>query len=177
MNTALVVVDMQNDFMPGGALGVPGADRLGPAIKRMAEACDFVVATADWHPPNHCSFTEQGGIWPQHCVAGTHGAAIHPSVRLEWLDLIIRKAEDPEQDAYSGFQNTLLEMALRNHGVNWVHVVGVATDYCVKATALDALKAGFETTVYTEACAAVNANPSDGSLALTEMRKAGVSVV
>ncbi len=171
--TALIVVDVQNDFLPGGALGVPGGDRLAPLIAEAADRADVIVATRDVHPPNHCSFREQGGPWPVHCVAGTAGAELHPSVASMRFDRIQDKGSDPGREQYSGLDGTDLADWLRDRGVGRVTVAGVATDYCVRATALDALKAGFPTTVLTDAVAAVDVAPADGHRALADIRAAG----
>jgi NAD+ synthetase len=173
-STGLIVVDVQNDFCPGGALGVAGGDRLAPAIAAAAEAAGTVVATRDLHPAGHVSFAERGGTWPAHCVAGTPGAELHPSVSGIRFDRVQDKGTDPEREAYSGFDGTDLADYLRDRGVKRVLVTGLATDYCVRATALDAIREGFETTVLTDAVAAVDVEPGDGARALAEVRDAGV---
>ncbi|HEY3414210.1 MAG TPA: nicotinamidase [Armatimonadota bacterium] len=173
---ALIVVDVQNDFCPGGTLAVPNGDAVVPAINRLMNRFPLIVATQDWHPANHCSFVEQGGIWPPHCVAGTPGAELHPDLRADSVALRVRKATTPEADAYSGFQGTDLAEQLRSRGADEVAVVGLATDYCVKATALDAKAAGFGVTVYADACRSVDVNAGDGDRALDEMRAAGVTI-
>ena len=172
-STGLIVVDVQNDFCPGGALGVAGGDRLAPAIAAAAEAAGTVVATRDLHPAGHVSFAERGGPWPAHCVAGTTGAELHPSVSGMRFDRIQDKGTDPDREAYSGFDGTDLAEYLRDRGVKRVLVAGLATDYCVRATALDAIREGFETTVLTDAVAAVDVEPGDGERALAEVRDAG----
>jgi nicotinamidase/pyrazinamidase len=172
-STGLIVVDVQNDFCPGGALGVAGGDRLGPAIAAAAERAGTVVATRDLHPAGHVSFSERGGPWPAHCVAGTPGVELHPSVSGMRFDRVQDKGTDPERDAYSGFDGTDLAEYLRDRGVRRVLVVGLATDYCVRATALDAIREGFETTVLTDAVAAVDVEAGDGERALAEVRDAG----
>jgi NAD+ synthetase len=171
--TALIVVDMQNDFCPGGALAVDGGDLLGPALTRAAEAAGTIVATRDAHPANHMSFTAQGGPWPPHCVVGTPGAELHPSVAGMRFDRIQDKSSDPDQETYSGFDGTGLGDYLRGRGVRRVLIGGLATDYCVRATALAAIAEGFETTVLTDAIAAVEVTPGDGRRALDELRAAG----
>ena len=173
--TALIAVDVQHDFLPGGALGVPGGDAVVEPLVRAAHASDLVVKTGDAHTPRHCSFTEQGGIWPVHCVAGTHGAELHPAIAaLEGP--LVEKATTQGADAYSGFDGTQLTELLRDAGVKHVLVGGLATDYCVKATVLDALEAGFDTTVLAAAVAAVDSEPGDGRRALDEMVAAGAQV-
>jgi NAD+ synthetase len=171
--TALLVVDMQNDFCPGGALAVAGADRLAPAIAVAAQAAGTVVATRDWHPPDHVSFADRGGRWPAHCVAGTAGAELHGTVAGMRFDRVQDKGTLRDGEAYSGFDGTDLAAYLRGRGVDRVVVAGVATDYCVRATALDAIAAGFDTTVLTDAVAAVDVTPGDGARALDDVTAAG----
>ncbi|HEY7258036.1 MAG TPA: NAD(+) synthase [Gaiellales bacterium] len=171
--TALIVVDVQNDFCPGGALGVAGGDRLGPAIAAAAQRAGTVVATRDLHPAGHVSFAERGGPWPPHCVAGTAGADLHPSVGDMRFDRVQDKGTDPDREAYSGFDGTDLAGYLRGRGVTKVLVAGLATDYCVRATALDAIREGFDTTVVTDAVAAVDVEAGDGARALAEVNAAG----
>jgi putative nicotinate phosphoribosyltransferase len=173
--TALIAVDVQHDFLPGGALGVPGGDAVVAPLVRAASAAALVVKTGDAHTADHCSFTAQGGIWPVHCVAGTHGAELHPEIAA--LDgPLIEKATTQGADAYSGFDGTGLTELLHEAGIRHVLVGGLATDYCVKATVLDALRAGFRTTVLTDAVAAVDVAPDDGRRALEEMVAAGAQV-
>ncbi len=152
---ALVVVDLQNDFCPGGALAVPEGDQIVPVVNALAEAFARlgrpVVATQDWHPTDHISFRERGGPWPVHCVQGTPGAELHPDLRREPITHIVRKAYRRDQEAYSGFEGTGLAELLRGLGVEEVYVCGLATDYCVNATALDASRAGFRTAVVEDA--------------------------
>ena len=179
MARALVIVDFQNDFTPGGALGVPEGDAIAPRIDALARSGDYdlVVATRDWHPPDHGSFAERGGPWPIHCVQGTEGAELHPEIAREHLDVVVDKGQDPATEGYSGFEATELERLLRERGVDRVHVVGLALDVCVKNTARDARRAGFETVVHLDATRAVNVDPGDGDRAVEEMRSAGVEVV
>ncbi len=173
--TALIAVDVQHDFLPGGALGVPGGDAVVEPLVRAAGAAGLVVKTRDAHTVEHCSFTEQGGIWPVHCVAGTHGAELHPAIAA--LDgPLVEKATTQDADAYSGFDGTQLARLLQDAGVTHVLVGGLATDYCVKATVLDALAAGFRTTVLADAVAAVDVEDGDGRRALDEMVAAGAQV-
>jgi NAD+ synthetase len=175
-STGLIVVDVQNDFCPGGALGVAGGDRLGPAIAAVAERVGTVVATRDWHPANHNSFTEQGGPWPPHCVQGTAGAELHPSVAGMRIDRIQDVGVEPGDEGYSGFEGNDLAEYLRGRGVRRVLVTGIATDYCVRATALDAVREGFDTTVFADAVVAIDVSPGDGRRALEEVRAAGGSL-
>ncbi len=174
--TALVVVDVQHDFLPGGALGVAGGDAVITPLLRAARDAALVVKTRDAHPAAHCSFAEQGGIWPPHCVAGTHGAELHPAIAA-LPGPVIDKGTALDADAYSGFDATGLAGVLRQAAIVHVLVGGLATDYCVKATVLDALAAGFDVTVLAEAIAAVDVEPGDGECALEEMVAAGARVV
>jgi NAD+ synthetase len=172
-NAALIVVDVQNDFCPGGALGVPGGDRLAGRIAEAAATVGTVVASRDWHPPGHISFEERGGTWPVHCVAGSEGAELHPSVAGLPFDRIQDKGTDRDRETYSAFDGTELASWLRDRGVERVKIAGIATDYCVRATALDAVRNGFEATVLTDAVAAVDVAPGDGERALADVRGAG----
>ena len=174
---ALIIVDMQQDFLPGGALAVPDGDAVIPVINQYAAEFSRrglpVFATRDWHPQDHCSFQEQGGPWPPHCVAGTPGAEFPPTLELPQDTIIIHKATSPAPDAYSGFQGTNLEALLRERGCRRVFVAGLATDYCVRATVLDALKADFDAVLLEDAVRAVNVQPGDGDRAIEEMKAAG----
>lgn len=171
---ALIAVDVQNDFCPGGALPVPDGDRVVPVINALLQKpWRLKAATRDWHPPNHCSFKPQGGIWPVHCVADTKGAGFHPALDAGKIDVIISKATAPEVEAYSGFERTDLASLLRKSGVRRVFVTGLATDYCVKATVLDALRGGFEVVVVQDACRGVEVNPGDCAKALDAMKASG----
>ena len=173
--TALIVVDVQRDFLPGGALGVPGGDAVVEPLVQAARSAGLVIRTRDAHTPDHCSFIAQGGTWPVHCVAGTRGAELHPAIAA--LDgPVVDKGAAQDADAYSGFDGTRLAELLRAAGVTHVLVGGLATDYCVKATVLDALAAGFQTTVLADAIAAVDVNAGDGLRALEEMAAAGAQI-
>jgi nicotinamidase/pyrazinamidase len=173
---ALIVVDAQNDFMPGGALPVRDGDAVVEPLNRLAEQVQFVVATRDWHPPDHASFKEQGGPWPVHCVRDTWGAQLHPRLTNE-VDAIVDAGREPDEQGYSGFEHTDLERLLRERGVDRVHIGGLALDYCVRATALDARRAGFDAVLHLGATRAINAEPGDDQRALDELRAAGVEVV
>jgi nicotinamidase/pyrazinamidase len=189
--TALVVVDLQNDFAdPAGSLAVAGGEAIVPvvndAVRSARDASALVVATQDWHPESTPHFAKDGGIWPVHCVAGTWGAELHPSFAAP-IDLPrVRKGTNGE-DGYSGFTMrdpatgeetpTELEAILRDRGIEHVVICGLATDYCVKATALDAGRLGFGVTLIGSAVAAVNLSPDDGDRALAEMADAGVEIV
>jgi nicotinamidase/pyrazinamidase len=173
---ALVVVDVQHDFLPGGALGVAEGERIFDPIDALAPRFARVYATRDWHPENHSSYEQYGGPWPVHCVAGTYGAAFDARLPLDDVDVVIDKGTDRDTDGYSGFAATTLDRDLREHGVQRVFVCGLATDYCVKATALDARAAGFDVVVLEDASAAVNVTPGDEQRALDELRAAGIAV-
>jgi nicotinamidase/pyrazinamidase len=171
---AVIVVDVQNDFCPGGALPVPDGDQVIPPLNDLLSRADcLTVATRDWHPMNHCSFKEQGGPWPVHCVAETWGADFHPDLDRALLQVIVSKATTPDQEAYSGFQGTALAALLNERGVKRVLIGGLATDYCVKATAIDARQAGFEVIVLKDAIRGVEVTPGDCARAMEEMRQAG----
>ena len=174
---ALIVVDVQNDFCSGGALAVPDGDAVIEPINRLAAEASFVVATRDWHPPNHNSFRDQGGPWPVHCVQGSEGAELHPRLDRERIDAIVDAGQTPELEGYSGFESTELEQLLREHEAKEVHLAGLALDYCVKATALDARSAGFDVVVHRDATRAIDAQPGDAERAVQELREAGVRVV
>jgi nicotinamidase/pyrazinamidase len=179
MATALLVVDVQNDFTPGGALAVREGDEVIPRINELAasDAFDVVVATRDWHPADHSSFAAQGGPWPEHCIAGTPGAELHPGLDRDAIDAVVDKGQDAGTEGYSGFQDSELAQLLREEGVTAVTVVGLATDYCVKHTALDALAEGLVVTVDTAASRGVEVQEGDVERALEELRARGVVVV
>ena len=177
---ALLVVDVQNDFCPGGALAVPEGDQVVPVlndwIRAARESGVPVVASRDWHPAGHCSFAEQGGPWPVHCVQDTEGAAFHPELELPDDALVISKGRSPERDNYSAFDDTGLADMLRERGVERVWVGGLAQDVCVRATVLDACDAGFETHLIADATRPVDVEPGDGERALEAMRAAGARI-
>lgn len=170
---ALLVVDVQRDFLPGGALAVPQGDEVVPVLKACAK--EFarlkrpVFASRDWHPAQHCSFKAAGGPWPPHCVADTPGAEIDPALNLPAGATIISKATTVEQDAYSAFQGTDLDAQLKKLAVKRVFVGGLATEYCVLNTALDALKHGYEVVLMTDAIRAID--DADGQRAIEQLRK------
>jgi nicotinamidase/pyrazinamidase len=174
---ALLVVDVQNDFCPGGALAVPGGHEVIPIINQLLKHDWLTVATMDWHPAEHCSFEPHGGPWPPHCVQDTAGAAIHPELDATQIDRVITKGSHPKEEAYSGFHGTELAQILRDRGVKRVLVCGIATDYCVRATAYDALQEGFEVLVLEDAIRGVEVNVGDCQRALDELRQAGVQVI
>jgi nicotinamidase/pyrazinamidase len=175
VSRALIIVDFQNDFTPGGALAVPEGDTIAARLNALAASGDYdlVVATRDWHPADHGSFAAQGGPWPVHCVAGTQGAELHAELDRSRIDVIVDKGQAVDTDGYSGFEGTDLEAILRERGITQVTVVGLATDYCVKNTALDALRAGFAVTVDGTAARGVEVEPGDSERALDEVRAAG----
>lgn len=177
---ALIVVDVQRDFLPGGSLAVPGGDEVVPVLNRYIrrfEGAAPIVATRDWHPADHCSFAARGGPWPPHCVQGTPGAEFAPDLALPEDALIVSKAMGSERDAYSGFDGTGLESLLKRQGTERVFVGGLATDYCVLETVKDARKAGFEVLLLADAIRAVGVEPGDEEAALAEMRDAGARPV
>jgi nicotinamidase/pyrazinamidase len=172
---ALLVVDVQRDFCPGGALAVPRGDEVVPVINRLLVLSDWLtVATRDWHPADHCSFKAQGGIWPPHCVAGTEGAAFHLALNAGQIRRVVSKATTKDAEAYSGFQGTDLATFLASRGVRRAFVCGLATDYCVKATALDARRAGLEVVVIEDAIRGVEVRPGDSAKAIDEMNASGI---
>lgn len=171
--SALIVVDVQRDFCPGGALPVPEGDRVVPILNRYIQRFEAagapIYATRDWHSPNHTSFKPEGGPWPPHCVQNTRGAELHRDLRLPKGARIISKATDPGREAYSGFDGTGLGEELRQGGVGRVFVGGLATDYCVKSTVLDALRLGFEAVLLEDAIRGVDVEPGDSVRAVGEM--------
>jgi len=178
--TALILVDVQNDFCPGGALAVPNGDRVVPVLNHYIALFQSgkapIVATQDWHPPDHCSFKPFGGNWPPHCVQNSRGAAFFPSLKLPKTVKIIRKGTHPKIEAYSGFQHTELAEWLESRKVETVFVGGLATDYCVLSTVLDATKAGFKTVFLSDGSRGVEVKPGDTQRAVDEMVKAGARV-
>jgi nicotinamidase/pyrazinamidase len=178
---ALIVVDVQNDFCPGGSLAVHKGDEVvAPLNILMSEFLtrgEPVFKTRDWHPAKTKHFTLYGGTWPVHCVQGTHGAEFHERLANDPRVTVVSKGMDESTDGYSGFDGTNLAQALRNEGVGEVWVGGLATDYCVKHTVLDALREGFEVKALADAMRAVNVNADDGAKALAEMRSAGAEIV
>jgi nicotinamidase/pyrazinamidase len=174
---ALLIVDVQNDFCPGGALPVPEGDAVVPVLNEWiaeAEARGVpVFASRDWHPENHISFNERGGPWPPHCIQGTRGAAFRPDLRLPKNVQIVSKGEDPDKDSYSAFGGTDLAERLRRAGVKNVWIGGLAQDYCVRATALDAINEGFKVHLIADATRAVNVHRHDGQHALEDIQQAG----
>jgi nicotinamidase/pyrazinamidase len=174
---ALLIADIQHDFLPGGALGVAGGDEIIPVllpyIKRFTSRGLPIIATRDWHPPDHCSFQERGGIWPVHCVAGSPGAEPPTGFQLPPETLIIHKATTPDKEAYSAFEGTSLDAELRSAGIRRLFVGGLATDYCVLNTVKDAIRLGYAAVLLVDGIRAVNVRPNDGRTAEEEMIRLG----
>lgn len=186
MNTALLIVDVQNDFCPGGALAVNEGDQVIPPLNAVAEAIaargGLVLASRDWHPTDTKHFAAFGGKWPVHCVQNTPGAAFHPALKLPEGTIVISKGTSREDDGYSAFEGRAddgrtLHEVLQAHGVQRLLVGGLATDYCVRASVLDALKHGYEVVVLTDAIRGVNLQPDDSERALQEMQAAGARLM
>ena len=200
MKKALIIVDVQNDFCEGGALAVPDADSIIPYINLLLEENEYdqVVLTQDWHPANHKSFASNNGknvgetislngvpqfMWPDHCMQGTFGADFHSDLNRDKVTHIIQKGKNPEIDSYSAFQDnnhfmkTGLEDFLRYHDIQLVEIVGLALDYCVKFTALDAINAGFVTCLHFNGTKAVNVKPENGKNAIYDMLERGVTIL
>jgi nicotinamidase/pyrazinamidase len=173
MREALLIVDFQNDFTPGGALAVPHGDEIAGRVNALIESRRFelIVATRDWHPRDHSSFRDQGGPWPPHCVAGTEGAQLHPSLQTSKIGIVLDKGLDRDSPGYSGFEGTDLARILHDRGIEAVTVVGLATDYCVKHTALDALREGIAVSVDQDGVRGID--DGDSRRALEEVRAAG----
>lgn len=176
MSKALLIIDFQNDFCPGGALAVEEGDRIAEPIRRLVPAFDHVFATRDWHPPDHASFETEGGPWPVHCVRGTPGAELHPSMAEVDIEAIVDVGRERDDEGYSGFESSDLAEIMRARGVEEVAVCGLATDYCVRASAIDACREGFRVTVVEDAIRAVDVKEGDGERALADMRAAGAEV-
>lgn len=199
MPSALILVDLQNDFAPGGALAVPDGDRVVPVANRLMPHFDIVAASQDWHPTNHASFADNqpgheigdvidlGGmsqiLWPVHCVQGTEGAELLSGLDSARIDRVFRKGMDPEVDSYSAFfdnarrSETGLADYLRERGVEDVYLMGLATDYCVKCSVLDACDLGFNTHLVLDGCRGVERKPKDVETALKDMQHAGAKIV
>lgn len=175
---ALILVDVQNDFCPDGALPVAGGDEIVPVLnRRLAAARDrgaLVIASRDWHPADHCSFREQGGPWPRHCVQDSRGAQFHPGLQLPDDVVVVSKGCSPDRDAYSAFEGTGLDKRLREQGVRRLWIGGLALDVCVRATALDACRLGFEVHLLADATRPVD--PEAGRQTLAELRQAGAII-
>ena len=178
---ALLLVDVQNDFLPGGELAVPGGNAVLPALNRylaLAAALHLpVYASRDWHPAQHVSFGAQGGPWPAHCIAGSRGAAFAPALTLPATVTIIDKGTDAKAEAYSAFEQTALAVQLRAAGIKRLLIGGLATDFCVLNTVRDALASGFAVLLLGDAIKAVNVHPDDGARAERAMRKLGARAI
>ncbi|WP_028974925.1 bifunctional nicotinamidase/pyrazinamidase [Spirochaeta cellobiosiphila] len=192
---ALIIVDIQNDFCPGGALAVKEGDSIIEGVNSIAKEYDLVITTQDWHPSNHGSFASQHEgakpydmgtlsgrpqvMWPDHCVQGTKGAQFHPQLNVKAVNFI--KGTNPKADSYSGFfdddgASTGLDEYLKEEDITEVEICGLATDYCVKYTALDALKCGYKTSVLSQLTKGVNQSPQDSQLSLKELEQAGITI-
>lgn len=181
-NTALLLVDLQNDFCPGGALPVAEGDRVAAVANGLSDLFRFVVASQDWHPANHVSFKERGGPWPPHCIQGSRGADLHPALDRSRVSLIVRKGSNPDRDAYSAFEandeaGRSLDDILRDRKIRALFVAGLATDYCVRASALDGIRNGYQVYVVRDGVGAVNVKPGDGDRALEEIEACGGRIV
>src|SRR2546425_3170724 len=177
-DSAMILVDIQNDFCPGGALAVNEGDQIVPVVNRLMPEFPLVISTQDWHPQNHISFKQRGGPWPPHCVQGTQGAQLHPDLKTDSISYYFRKASSPDKDDYSEFagkdeQGRSLDEVLKSHDVKRLYVVGLATDYCVLETVLDGLKYGYEVYPVIDAMRAVNVDPNDGERVLRKMADNG----
>ena len=174
---ALIVVDVQRDFCAGGALAVSDGDAVVPVINALIHRFPCVIYTRDWHPENHCSFSESPKFidksWPKHCVAHTDGAAFHPDLNVDGASPIMSKGKDADRESYSAFQDTDILHVLREKNVSRLYVAGLATDYCVKQTVLDALDQGFEVYVVADACHSVDNPAGTGEAAIKSMKDAG----
>jgi nicotinamidase/pyrazinamidase len=177
MPEALVIVDFQNDFTPGGALEVPQGDEIAERVRELLDSGRFelVVATRDWHPDDHGSFetADPPGIWPVHCVQGTEGSEFAPGLDRSRVDVVVDKGVDRDVEGYSGFERTTLEQVLREHDVDSVTIVGLATDYCVRHTALDALRLGFAVEVDREGVRGIDVQPGDVDRTFAEITESG----
>ena len=175
MKKVLLIVDVQNDFCPGGALAVNDGDKIVPIINQIEDKFDFVISSQDWHPANTVHFEK----WPPHCIAGTFGADFHPNLITDKIDLKLLKGTGNKDDGYSAFEATNVSLIdyLHENQITDLFVCGLATDYCVKATVLDALENGFHTYVITDAVAAVNMKKGDDSKALNEMYRKGCTLI
>lgn len=181
----LLLVDPQNDFCPGGSLPVAEGDHVMPVLSAWAAAAERagipIFVSRDWHPPRTTHFKEYGGVWPPHCVMGTTGAEFHPDLHLPASARVVSKGMGEREDAYSAFQardeaDTRLQALLERDGVRHLFVGGLATDYCVRSSALDALQAGLRVTLIPDGMRPVNVQPTDGERALAEMRAAGADL-
>lgn len=181
-DTALILVDIQNDFCPSGALAVPNGDLIIDPVNRVMPLFPTVAATKDWHPWNHCSFKQFGGVWPVHCVQNTPGANFHPDLDLRFIQTVALKGSSPDRDVFQGLKGFTedgrsLEDWLRSKGVTTLYVAGLATDYCVHATVIDAMEKGFRVNVISDAIKAVEVIRGDGERAVHEMKSFGAELL
>lgn len=183
---ALLVVDIQNDFCPGGALGIPEGDRIIPAVNKYIRIFSKnkwpIFATRDWHPVKSKHFKDFGGVWPVHCIHNTKGAAFHPQLKLTKETILLYKGMDPEKDSYSTFQaedekGLSLPKLLKITGISEIYIAGLATDYCVKYSAIDALKLGFKVKILTDAIQGVNLKPRDSEKAIQKITAMGAKKI
>jgi nicotinamidase/pyrazinamidase len=176
---ALLIVDVQRDFLPGGSLAVPDGDEVIPVLDRVADAFSDqglpVIASRDWHPPDHCSFRKQGGPWPPHCVATTKGAELDPALDLPANTTVVNKGTDTEKDAYSAFDDTDLDDWLKTQDVQRLFIGGLTTEYCVLESASDAVDKGFDVVLLSDAVRAID--PKDGKRAIETLRDLDVKVL
>jgi nicotinamidase/pyrazinamidase len=173
---ALIIIDVQNDFCPGGQLAVSEGDKVVPVINSLIPKFVSIFTTQDWHPANHFSFKTHGGAWPPHCIANTEGAQLHPDLRAESATHIL-KGTVISLEAYSAFQGTSFKRNLKKAGIKRLFITGLATDYCVRATTLDALEDGFEVFVVSDSVRGVEISMGDSKKALAEMKKAGAIII
>lgn len=173
-NDILLITDMQNDFLPGGTLAIPGGDQIIPVLNKLSKQFPRVIASQDWHPANHISFKRRNGQWASHCVQRTPGAELHADLDQSKLSLIVRKAFDPEIEEYSLFtERSQLASMLIGAGIKRVFIGGVATDYCVRNSALDALRRNLEIHIVTDAVRGIDLSPGDSKRALDEIEESG----
>jgi len=176
---ALVIIDVQNCFLPGGSLAVPESEKIIPVLNQYIALFKSnslpIFATRDWHPPDHCSFVEQGGPWPAHCVAGTPGAEFSRELLLPEGVPVISKAMTPEKESYSDFEDTDFDEQLHRLRVKRLFVGGLATEYCVRSTVLDGLRLGYEVFLLIDAIRPVDVQPDDGDRAIEEMKRQGAA--
>lgn len=182
MNKALIVIDVQVDFCPGGALAVPNGDKVIPIINKLRKKFDMVAFTKDWHPSDHCSFRNHKGMWPTHCIKNTSGSDFHPNLDVRDNDTIFYKGIYSDAECYSAFQDDLrrttgLSKFIYLHSLDELYVCGIALDYCVKATVIDITNNNCVPYLITDACAAVNNNPEDGQKAIAVMKISGAKII
>lgn len=175
MNKALIIVDVQRDFCPGGALAAPNGNDIIPVINKLINQFDIIVASKDWHPARTIHFEK----WPPHCVRGTEGAGFHPGLEQQKIDTVVLKGTGNSDDGYSAFEATNIDLShwLKKNGVDSVYITGIASEYCVMSTALDAVKSGFQVYVITDAIAAVNQKEHDEEIALQNMRNNKIRLI